>query len=429
MKWIIGFLAASTLFLLSPIRDIRLGYLHADSLGGFIAQADLALVLLPRLGDSDGRSAKNYFLLPTRHANPFVVQQYVELIRKLPSTSVLDVSNGLTHKIVRLAALGLEYVAIRHPGLRRNYCGSPSWYGMDANGIEEDGRPRLVIETEVREQGWDKLSLLGIDRQKPLICFGNRDFIYWDSHARQGELSDGRGSSQDFRNTSITSFLPAITRLIDAGYTVVRMGAGAAASTALTDLGVVDYANSSIQSDILDVLLFADCDAAIFGGAFGLSQLALAFHKPVCVTDYRPFILTEWSTPHCQITPSLLRNVETGETLNLERMMQYPYNAGALYELEGIEFVPNTASDIESSVIEFVEALKDPGLRSSESDLQRKFWAGVSEKRLNYAWFHGPDGRSFKRYNFFNSLDYGWTPRHSRVSESFLTNHARELFN
>jgi len=429
VKWISGVLVASTLFALSPIRDIRLGYLHADSLGGFIAQADLALVLLPKLGNSDRHSAKNLFVLPLRHSNPFVVQQYIELIQEFPSTSVLGTSNDLVQKAVRLAALGLEHVAIRHPRLRRNYCGSPTWEGLDANGIEEDGRPRLVIETDVRAQGWDRLSSLGIDREKPLICFGNRDFTYWNSQARQSGLSEGGDSTQDFRNTSITNYLPGIARLIDAGYTVVRMGAGATASTALTDLGVIDYANSSIQSDVLDVLLFADCDAAIFGGAFGLAQLALAFHKPICVTDYRPFIFTEWSTPHCQITPSLLRNMETDETLNLEKMLQHPYNEQVLYELKGIEFVPNTASDIESSVVEFIEGLEGRGLPYNESDLQREFWGIVAEKRMNYAWYHRPSGRAVKRYNLFDPLDYGWTRRHSRVSESFLNSHARELFN
>ncbi len=428
VKWVVGILVAFILRLMSPLRNIRLGYLHSDSLGGFISQADLALVLMARHNDSGKRSSKNLILLPVRHSNSFVAQQYIELIRKLPGTSVLDGPDNWVLKAARLAALGLEQVAIRHPRLRRHYCGSPTWEGLDADGVEEDGRPRLVIERAMRDGGWERLASLGIDREKPYICFGNRDSTYWDSQALLGSPNAGSGSTQDFRNTAIANYLPGLASLIKAGYTVVRMGVGAAPCHSLTDLGVIDYANSSIRSDELDVLLFADCQAAVFGGAYGIAQLALAFHKPICVTDYRPFIFTEWSTPYCQLTPSLLRDRETGVTLRLEQMLQHPYNMQALYELESLEFIPNTPSDIDSSILEFLQGLEEPRLRSNESDLQREFWRVVAEKRPNYAWYPRPNGRAIKRHRYFDPRDYGWTPRQSRVSESFLANHEGELF-
>jgi hypothetical protein len=82
MKWVVGILVAFILRLMSPLRDIRLGYLHSDSLGGFISQADLALALIARRNDFGKRSSKNLILLPVRHSNSFVAQQYIELIRK-----------------------------------------------------------------------------------------------------------------------------------------------------------------------------------------------------------------------------------------------------------------------------------------------------------------------------------------------------------
>jgi len=428
LKWVIGVLVAFILRLMSPVRDVKLGYLHADSLGGFISQADLALIMMTRHSDSVKRVSKNLVLLPTRQSNSFVTQQYVELFRKLPGTSVLDGPDNWVLKAVRLAALGLEQVAIRHPRLRRHYCGSPTWDGLDADGVVEDGRPRLVIEPAVRDVGWERLSSLGIDRGKPYVCFSNRDSTYWENQAHLGSPNAGGGSTQDFRNTDITNYLPGLASLIKAGYAVVRMGAGANPCPTMTDLGVIDYANSSIRSEELDVLLFADCQAAVFGGAYGIAQLALAFHKPICVTDYRPFILTEWSTPYCQLTPSLLRDRESGVTLRLEQMLQHPYNMQALYELESLEFIPNTPSDIDSSILEFLQGLGNPGLRLNESDLQQDFWRVVAEKRPDYAWYPRPNGKAIKRHRYFNPLDYGWTPRQSRVSESFLANHAGELF-
>ena len=428
VKSVAGFIVAFVLRLVSPLRDIRLGYLHSESLGGFISQADLALALIARHNDFGKRSSKNIIILPVRRSNLLVVQQYSELFRKLPGTSVLDGPDNWLLKAARLAALGLEKVAIRYPRLRRHYCGSPTWEGLDADGVEEDGRPRLVVKPAMRDGGWAGLASLGLDREKPYICFGNRDSTYWDSQACFGSPHNGGGSTQNFRNTSITNYISGLASLIDAGYTIVRMGAGAAPHDSLTDLGVIDYANSSIRSEALDILLFADCQAAVFAGAYGIAQLALAFHKPVCVTDYRPFIFTEWSTPYCQLTPSLLRDRETGVTLRLEQMLQHPYNLQELYELENLEFIPNTASDIDFSILEFLRALENPGLRSNKSDLQREFWRVVAEKRPKYAWYPRPNGSSIKRQRYFDPLDHGWTPRQSQVSESFLANHERELF-
>jgi len=428
VKWVVGILVAFILSLISPLRDIRLGYLHADSLGGLITQADLALALRDSCPDFGVRSTKDFIIFPVRNSNPFVVEQYVGLFRQFPATTVLEGRNNLAIRATRLAALGLEQIAVQYPRLRRHYCGSPTWEGLDADGFEEDGRPRLVVEPAVRDSGWERLSSLGIDREKPYICLGNRDSTYWGSQAHLGSPNAGGGSTQDFRNTAISNYLPGLERLIGAGFTVVRMGAGATPCDALTDLGVIDYANSSIRSDELDVLLFADCRAAVFGGAYGIAQLALAFHKPICVTDYRPFIFTEWSTPYCHLTPSLLRNRDTGVTLRLDQMLQHPYNMQAFYERESLEFVPNSTGDIESSILEFMRALEEPGLLSNESHLQREFWRVVAEKRPDYAWYPRPDGRAIKRHHYFNPQDHNLIPRKSRVSESFLVNHSTELF-
>jgi len=428
VKSLVGVAVALTLILISPLRNIRIGYLHADSLGGLITQADLALALRDRCTNFGVRSTKDFIIFPVDHSNQFVAEQYAELFQKFPATKVLNGPNNLAMRATRLAALGLQHVAVQYPRLRGHYCGSPTWEGLDADGFEDDGRPRLVVKAAVRDSGWDSLAYLGLNQEEPFICFAARDATYWSGRVARVGIAGGGGATQDFRNTTLANYLPGIERLIKAGYKVVRMGSGALNYEPLTDLGVIEYANSSIRSDKLDVILFADCQAAVFGGSFGIAQLALAFQKPICVIDYRPFIFTEWSTPYCQLTPSLLRNRETGVILRLDQMLQHPYNVQAMYELKSLEFVHNTTSDIDSSIREFLQELEDPELRSRESDLQRKFWSVVLEKRPDYSWYPRANGKGFKRQRYFDPNDYGLVRRKSRVSESFLVNHSAQLF-
>ncbi len=104
VKSLVGVLVAFILSLISPLRDIRLGYIHADSIGGLITQADLALALRDRRTDSGERSTKDFIILPVRHSNSFVVHQYIELFRQFPATSVLDGPNNWALRATRLAA-------------------------------------------------------------------------------------------------------------------------------------------------------------------------------------------------------------------------------------------------------------------------------------------------------------------------------------
>ena len=125
------------------------------------------------------------------------------------------------------------------------------------------------------------------------------------------------------------------------------MGAGAPALPALDELGVIDYANSSQRTEALDVFPFGQCHAGFFGGAFGLNQLALTLHKPVCVVNFRPFMFTEWSTGHCLLVPSLLDETATGRILTVEEMLRHPFHVGNLYDEAGLRFVPNDPADAE----------------------------------------------------------------------------------
>ena len=410
---------------------MRVAVLHSESIGGVISQADLVLAL--RRLQPMPRSSRviDIFIMPRNHASDYVVQKYVRALEQQGRTRVLDARQSWAVRILGTAFRGLEFLAIQHPGFRRHYCGSPLWEGIEGCGFHEDGRPWIGVEPEEEDECWRALASLGVVPGQRIICFGVRDSMYW-SRSRDpstwGPLSDGGGSTQDFRNTIMTDYIPAVAFLVDHGFTVVRMGAGAPASPELDELGVVDYANSSQRTEVLDLFLFAQCVAGFFGGAFGLNQLALALHKPVCVVNFRPFMFTEWSTGHCLLVPSLLEETATGRILTVEEMLGHPFHVGSLYDEAGLRFVPNDPNEIRESIIELLQRLDGTWRESSEeATRQAEFWDSVARFQPGYAIYARPNGGTSRVNSRFRIADLPVTRRRSIIGTQFLARHGREL--
>jgi putative glycosyltransferase (TIGR04372 family) len=423
VKHLVGFGFFLALLMVSPVRHFRFGIVHSESLGGVISQMDLVLAVRSREFNSSGRQPRDFFLIADNCANDFVVNNYRNLLAGFPRTRVLDIKESRYLSSLLAITKGLEFTAIQHPRLRRHYCGSPLWEGLDGAGFLEDGRPWIDLpEIDVRA-GWRELANIGVSRDQRIICFGVREASYWaqrsDVDSPRG-LSDGGGSTQDFRNSDLGDYIPTIRWLLAQGFTVVRMGVGGSESRALSELGVVDYANSPSRSDFLDALLFSSCHSAFFGGGYGLSQLALAFKKPVCVVNYRPFIFTEWSTDICITSPSLMEDVVTKRRLSIDEMVRYPFNAGDMYRRRGLQFIPNSPREIQESVAELVARVDGTWLGPISDDLQTQFWDMVERSRPHFAWYPRPNGHEVRLHSRFNSRDLGVTRRRSIIASYFL---------
>lgn len=430
-KSLAGLTVFGVLVLLRPVRFVRVGVLHGESIGGVISQIDLVLALRGLQQAPRSSQATDVFIVARSRANDYVVQKYIEALRQQGGTRILDARHSWGVRLLGAAFRGMEFLAIQRPYFRKHYCGSPLWEGIEGCGFHEDGRPWIRVEPDEEAECWRALAELGISRRQRIICFGVRDATYW-SRPRDpttwGPLSDGGGSTQDFRNTSLLDYLPAVAWLVDQGFTVVRMGAGAPSSPELDELGVVDYANSSQRSEVLDVFLFSQCHAAFFGGAYGLNQVALALHKPVCVVNFRPFMFTEWSTAPCLLVPSLLEEVATGRTLSVAEMLQHPFHVGRLYEQAGLRFVPNSPDEIRESIAELLARLDGSWRDSPEEETrQAEFWDAVTRSQPGYALYARSNGGTSRVNSRFQISDLPVTPRRSLVGSLFLARHVREL--
>lgn len=426
VKLVLGFFTFVVLTLVSPFRHVRLGYLHADSLGGFISQSDMILSLRSQHSFQKYASAVQIFILPRTQANSFVVDHYVSHIHSAWSRCLVlsPSSHGL--RFLEICTLALAHLATQTGRFARHYCGAPLRPGLDARAYVEDLRPHKYFAKERANQLWDQLEVIGLTSDEPYICFDHRSPDYWDEHADIRRAADGGGRTQDFRNVPTDNYLDALNEVRERGLNIVRVGFHKFPDPQLDAIGIIDYATSSIRSAELDTFLFGQAKAAIFAGASGIAQLATSQHIPTFVADYRPFTQTEWGTPNCCLMPGLLWDARAGSVLRARDMLQLPFNVDSMYQERDISFVCNSSIDIRQGVDAFLATVLD-GAPQPNDELQVRFWTLVAEERPNYTWQPRPPRRRVKIRLPFDPAEYGLTSRRSWIPPSFLRRYSDVL--
>lgn len=151
------------------------------------------------------------------------------------------------------------------------------------------------------------------------------------------------------RNASIADTLPALIRLVAAGYTVVRLG-----DPTMTRLpphpGIVDYAHSPAKTGKLDVLLAAGA-AFHIGSSSGMSLVPLLFGTPCLFLNWYPTTMLPWG-PRTWTVLKTLRDAATGSRVSdpdlLHSVGKVPH-AGVLREI-GYAVEDLTADEITAAV-------------------------------------------------------------------------------
>ena len=92
---------------------------------------------------------------------------------------------------------------------------------------------------------------------------------------------------KNIRNTDIDDYIEGFKALENKGYTIFRMGTNVEKKLSYTSDRVIDYANSSMRSDFLDIFLTYKCDFFVSNGV-GLDGVAIMFNKPILYLNFIP---------------------------------------------------------------------------------------------------------------------------------------------
>ncbi len=262
----------------------------------------------------------------------------------------------------------VDYLTVR-PGLTLN---REHAYGVVQRMWSDHGHPSPIrIPDEMIDRGREVLTGLGVPKDAWFAALHVREPGFFDE--------DHPWSHNLHRNANIEDYLPAIKTIVERGGWVLRMGDPT--MTPLPELdGVIDYANSEVRSDWMDVFGLSQCRFFV-GTASGPMNVARAFCVPVLATNYFPTGTWPFSDGDLFIHKRHRRQ-EDGRWLTLREAMTPPVCASwnpMVYEHHGIEVVDNTPDDIRAATVDMLDLLDGTVEPDREAGFRRRAYRQIAD--------------------------------------------------
>lgn len=259
--------------------------------------------------------------------------------------------------------------------VRKGIAGLPDHQQGDAFGAMRRTRPHVSFTVEEVREARRQIKAAGRDPDARHVCVLVRDPVY------QRLAVPGDHSNNDFRDSDIAKFVPAMRWLAGQGLVVYRMGAVVREPLDEADHRIVDYAANGMRSEILDVWLAATCEFFL-STATGLDTVAIAFRRDRVFADLGQLMSLCLTYPGLSI-PKLLRSESDGRLLTLRESVE----AGALSFVDTVDLTrrglglrANTPEEIAAVVREAHERRTGTWVpRPDEDDLQRRLLAALPE--------------------------------------------------
>ena len=247
-----------------------------------------------------------------------------------------------------------------------------SWY--------KHGKTSLCFNSEEEQRGLQLLTKLGVEPGCNWICIQNRDSAYLDkANPKQGskKMGDGDWSYHNHRDSSINSMVEAAQFLTSRDYYVLRMGKFVNEKLITNNSKIIDYANSELRDDFLDLYLLANCKT-IIGGDSGITEVPYYYKKPVHFSNMVfPFYELTWFCPWLIIFKRI-KDLKTGKLLSIKEILNSDFaNTKNKHEFDehNVALVENTSEDIKSLAVEIVkEFQKEPIEDKEDLKIQKEFW-------------------------------------------------------
>jgi putative glycosyltransferase (TIGR04372 family) len=312
--------------LLSPLVLVRIGQTNAGRIGHFAMDLELSLLkkrsyakssFFPIIFDFyfiDGTPSNSYLLQLWQKEITFYPRWLLKPIHrlniKLPGSSKYDVFNGVTHTDLTLL---------------------------------DKFEPTLKMSQEDKDSANTALKEFGISQQDKIVCLCVRDSEYLRVTFPETDWNE-----HNHRDTDINTYVEAAELLAKMGYKVFRMGNIVRDKLESDSSSVIDYANSSIRSELLDIYLFSRADFVITTST-GMDFLGALFRIPIGIVNsvslksiYQGQLLKCYQ-------PKEIMDTNSGQRLGLEELIergyQRAYNQSDFASMN-IGFIDNSSDDL-----------------------------------------------------------------------------------
>jgi putative glycosyltransferase (TIGR04372 family) len=238
----------------------------------------------------------------------------------------------------------------------------------DIEGLLVRHPPTLVFDPKEEFSGKDFLDKIAVSDRK-FVCLFVRDSKYF---------ADSRTFSDDYheyRNSDIRNYVKAAEFLGDNGYTVFRMGAAVERPLISGHPQVIDYATNGMRSEFLDIFLGAHCTFTISVGS-GWDSVPTIFRRPLMFVNQLPYFAPSVLTLQLVTYPKILLDGQTGDTLNLENLIDreiaHRTNSQA-YKDAGVEIRDLSSEELVEAVTEMAQRVEGTFVETPEQkEMQAK---------------------------------------------------------
>jgi putative glycosyltransferase (TIGR04372 family) len=357
IKLVIGLVGTFIIVLLSPVIFVRVGYFQSARIGHYVTETQLAI--------NQNRIKKRFrrrFIFDIWFDNRIISNIYVQ---KYWRTQCRVWDRRFVSPIYTVMKL----------------CKLPKAFFIEAISRDRDVTdclnsiqpPDLFSDDESNELR-KSLESIGLPIGAKYICFHNRDAEYLQRFFPSIDFS-----SHSYRDTSLSNYIKGLEVLAERGYFVIRMGKCTTEKVPLeVSSRIIDYANSSLQSDVLDIFLISKCDYFISTSA-GIDSVATFFKKPTLFLNFPNLAyIANWNSNAMYSFKHFICS-DTLNELKLDDIINY--NLHSFLKTEDyinnkIDLVENSPEENLEYMVEFDEYFKSKGFLNlvQKSDLEDKFW-------------------------------------------------------
>ena len=376
-----GFPISIILIIIRPLILIRFQQISSERIG-FLAAAT-ELYLCEKKFKINHPSYKNYidiFCYQKIISNQYLAKIWKRKILILPYFLVTPIQNCL--KL-------LDKNKIHQLG--NNKSGD-----RDVFNLIEKTKPFLSLSDQDIKKGYALLSKFNVDKNSKIICVVIRDDNYLE------KVFNKNFSRHDYRNFKIESFYPTFKECVKRGYFVFIMGKYVKQKLSIKNEMIIDYANSDIRSDFLDIFIGSICKLSIRTSGYG--AIPFIFRKPsieICPSLGEMYTFNK----HDLLLIKDHYDLKAKKILSFHeifsRNLAFNITQKKLLE-ENVELRENE-KDIKNALIEQLDRIENKTVNSSYKEvLQKQFWDAFNKKIsfLEYRHLHG------KKYSSRFSSDY-----------------------
>jgi len=223
----------------------------------------------------------------------------------------------------------------------------------------------------------------GLTDDSKFVCLCVRDSAYLKKEFYEfDEFDDSHFSYHDYRDGNIDNYLLAAEELTKKGYFVFRMGKTVIKPLKSSNPKIIDYANSEIRSDFMDIYLGAKCTFCITTGV-GIDAIPIIFRKPLVEIEVPIAFLRTSSKKFLLLTKHHVL-ASNNQKLRLSEIVSSEIARGLTtesFKSKGIKLVENSPEEIRDITLEMADRLEGNWI-SDENDekLQDKFWEIFTSK-------------------------------------------------